>query len=326
MEQIHYIYKITFLKGKLKGHYYIGKRTSPVRIKKLEWSGYDTINELALHDSMFDNYTGSGRIPRDYFKKYGKIHKETFLKEIICISKTFEENSLTEEKIIGEKYRTDPLCTNLVKGGMCGDPSKISGKASPTYGRVLTKEEKEHLSKINKERFKNANVPWKGKKKTNEEKRQISESLKEFYKTHQHPFKGKKHTKESNESNSKSHKELWKDERYRKKVSESIKKFHKEHVGIWKGKKVSEETKKKLSDIFKGKPNPKNMGIKNGMYGKTPPNIRPVIQMDKNGKIIKEWSSIKEAGKSLGLCSANICNVCNGKRHSCGGFSWTYVK
>lgn len=83
MEQIHYIYKIMFLKGSLKGCYYIGKRTSVIRKKKMEWANFSDPIEWAKNDVMFDNYVGSGRVPRDYFKKYGKELGVTFNKEII---------------------------------------------------------------------------------------------------------------------------------------------------------------------------------------------------------------------------------------------------
>ena len=79
--KVHYIYKITFLKGDLSGHYYIGKRTANICKKKFEWSGFNTIEEWAKNDPMFDWYTGSGRVPMDYFKKYKKTLNETFNKE-----------------------------------------------------------------------------------------------------------------------------------------------------------------------------------------------------------------------------------------------------
>ena len=54
---------------------------------------------------MFDSYSGSGVIPINYFKKYGKILGETFLKEIISFSKDSLENCLNEELVIADKYK-----------------------------------------------------------------------------------------------------------------------------------------------------------------------------------------------------------------------------
>lgn len=322
MEQIHYIYKITFLKGKLKGHYYIGKRTSVIRKRKLEWSNFSDPIEWAKNDVMFDNYAGSGRIPKDYFKKYDKKLGITFNKEIICFSDSFESNRINEEKIIGDKYKTDPLCTNITKGGLCENPR--NGKLSYTYGRIVSEEMKKYLSEINKERCKHIEMPWKGTHKTEEEKKQISLRLKNFYKNNDSPWKGKKHTEESKRSNSIAHKELWKNEEYRTKTMNSLREYWNNHESPNIGKHHSEETKEKLSRYFKGKSNPKNKGEKNGMYGKLPANAKKVIQLTQDDIFIKEWPSLKEAAKELGLSSPNILKVCTGERKKCGGFKWKY--
>ena len=322
MEQIHYIYKITFLKGKLKGHYYIGKRTSVIRKRKLEWSNFSDPIEWAKNDAMFDNYTGSGRIPMDYFKKYNKELGVTFNKEIICFSDSFEDNRINEEKIIGDKYKTDPLCTNITKGGLCENPR--NGKLSYTYGRVVSEEMKKHLSELNKERCKYMEMPWKGKHKTEEEKKQISLKLKEYYKTHKSHMYGKKHTDEAKLKNSESTKKRWENDECRNIMLESIRNYWKNNESPLIGTHLSEERKQKLSEYFRGKPNPKNKGKNNGMYGKTPPNARKIIQLTIDDVFIKEWNSIDEACRALSLHSSNIHKVCNGKRKTCGGFHWKY--
>lgn len=53
---------------------------------------------------------------------------------------------------------------------------------------------------------------------------------------------------------------------------------------------------------------------------------KAVIQYDKNMKIIKEWDSIKEAEKVLGINHGHITEVCRGKnyRKHAGGFIWKY--
>lgn len=354
MEKIHYIYKLTFLKGSLKGHYYIGKRTSTIRKKKMEWANFSDPIEWAKNDAMFDNYTGSGRIPKDYFKKYGKDFGVTFNKEIIYFSKTFSENALIEENIIGDKYKTDPKCVNLVKGGMCGDTSKMSFEERKNkYKRALTEEGRKKLSEFHKERCSKMPMPWKGKKRTDEEKKKISEMLKEYFKVHEsknigrkmsiesknklskslkefyikNPDKkpiGRKNSEESKIKNSIAHKKMWENEEYRKKCVTSLKKYWSTHQSPCLGTHLSEERKKKLSEIFKGKPNYKNRGENNGMYGKTPANVRKIIQLTLDGIFIKEWQSLKEAAKELGLSSPNILKVCTGERKKCGGFKWEY--
>lgn len=93
---IYYTYKTTLLKGSLKGFYYLGKHST----KKLN-----------------DGYCGSGKIINKYFKKYHKIKGKTYLKEILCFYDTEEEAYEAETLLIGDKWKTDPLCLNMVPGG-----------------------------------------------------------------------------------------------------------------------------------------------------------------------------------------------------------------
>lgn len=96
---IHYIYKITFLCGYPCGRYYLGKRS------------------FHGNDLTKDRYAGSGNFCRDYYKQYGKRLGETYLKEIIEINPSAEINDDRENIVIGDKWKTDPLCMNLIGGG-----------------------------------------------------------------------------------------------------------------------------------------------------------------------------------------------------------------
>ena len=51
----------------------------------------------------------------------------------------------------------------------------------------------------------------------------------------------------------------------------------------------------------------------------------PVYQFDLNGNLIKEWKSMKEAGKSLGIDEANISAACSGKLKTYKGFIWKKI-
>ena len=53
-------------------------------------------------------------------------------------------------------------------------------------------------------------------------------------------------------------------------------------------------------------------------------NSKSVIQMDLNGKIIKEWDSMSEVQRVLGISSSKIAMCCKGKRNKTGGFKWSY--
>ncbi len=74
-----------------------------------------------------------------------------------------------------------------------------------------------------------------------------------------------------------------------------------------KGSKHSEETKKKISESKKGT---------------VSWNAQSVLQLDKEGKVIKEWRSAKYAAEHLGLSQGNIWSVINGNRNKCGGYKW----
>jgi len=99
VKTFHYIYKIIFLCGYPTGRYYLGKRT---------YNGTDM---------QKDPYTGSGNFCKAYFKKYGVVYGETYLKEIIEINPSKKINKEREKIVIGDLWKTDPLCMNLQPGG-----------------------------------------------------------------------------------------------------------------------------------------------------------------------------------------------------------------
>jgi hypothetical protein len=51
-------------------------------------------------------------------------------------------------------------------------------------------------------------------------------------------------------------------------------------------------------------------------------NGKPVLQISKDGKIIKQWNGAIEAYKKLGISDGNIWSVITGKRNSAGGYVW----
>lgn len=105
-KKIHYIYKIHFLCGFPCGRYYIGKHTGQI----------------------YDSYTGSGNFCKAYFEKYGKIPGETYIKEILEINPNKQINKEREKIIIGDLWKSDPLCKNQKPGGEggCGGGFKLS--------------------------------------------------------------------------------------------------------------------------------------------------------------------------------------------------------
>lgn len=56
----------------------------------------------------------------------------------------------------------------------------------------------------------------------------------------------------------------------------------------------------------------------------TIPSTRSVIKLDKDGKELKVFNSIKEAAEDINLTRHSITRVCNGKNKTAGGFKWKY--
>jgi group I intron endonuclease len=188
-----YIYKITNM---INNKIYIGKR----------------ITRNIIPD---DNYFGSGKLIKRAIKKYGL---ENFTKEIleICDAKSIDEKEIFW---IGEYKSMDSLIGyNIAKGGNGGDlltnnpdrediikrmtesmksrifsddhKRKLSegklGEKNPIFGRKMTDEEKDHLSKMIKGRkmsdeFKNkVSEGKKGIKFSDEHKKKLSENHADF--------------------------------------------------------------------------------------------------------------------------------------------------
>ncbi len=105
-------------------------------------------------------------------------------------------------------------------------------------------------------------------------------------------------------------------EETKRRISESLKgKIVGEKHYLY-GKHLSEETKIKLSDANKGK----NIGKNNS-------NARKISQYDLDGNIIKNWSSIVDASRELGLSKEGIYQCCSDCYTNCrtlGGFIWRY--
>lgn len=51
---------------------------------------------------------------------------------------------------------------------------------------------------------------------------------------------------------------------------------------------------------------------------------KPVLQLSKNGVLIKEWPSQNAATKALNIKQGMISAVCNGGRKTCGGYKWKF--
>lgn len=113
----YYTYKITCTEGSLKDKIYFGKRTTT---------------------KLNDNYKGSGKIIRDYLKKYPNGYE----KEIIAYYNTPEELNKAEYELIHPHIGKD-YCLNIYEGGQQGPINQHSWN----LGISRTKEEKDNISK-----------------------------------------------------------------------------------------------------------------------------------------------------------------------------------
>ena len=223
MNKYYYIYKITFLKGSLKGKYYIGKKV-----------GHKS-------DMINDGYFGSGHMTYNYYKKYPPVIGETITKEILEVCDGKEELAECEKKWIGDLWETDENCVNLKRGGEGGwGPSYWKGK---------------HRSEETKKKLSEANKGKKGRKHTDETKHKLSEvntgkhrseeakrKMSEAHKGKSSGMKGKKMSEETKKKLSEVNTGKHLSDEVKSRISKKL-----------KGIKRSDETKRKLSELHKSK-------------------------------------------------------------------------
>lgn len=69
--------------------------------------------------------------------------------------------------------------------------------------------------------------------------------------------------------------------------------------------------------------NGKKTGAINGKKGAIKQSI-PILQFSKDGTLIKEWPSLSEAERQLGISHSHISACLKGRLKSTGGFVWRY--
>lgn len=89
------------------------------------------------------------------------------------------------------------------------------------------------------------------------------------------------------------------------------------------GRHHTEKTKILMRNAQLGKPKSKEH-CENCRLAQLGLGVKIVLQFDLNGKFIKEWSSIKEAGKTLNLSKGNISRCANGSIGRVNGFKFKF--
>ena len=116
---------------------------------------------------------------------------------------------------------------------------------------------------------------------------------------------------------------------YKRPACELIFLPHDEHISLHrKGVPMSEATKQKMSDAHKGVPRPYLKGVPLSEEHKKAigeANSKKILQYTKSGEFIKEWSSMREVERELGIPRCSICACCKGKYKSAGGYVWRYA-
>lgn len=214
-----YIYCIT---NNINGKNYIGQRKCPAN-KTLET----------------DKYMGSGCKLKLAKEKYGL---ENFSKEILAITEK-QENADILEKVFIKLYRANGKAEyNIADGGQI----RFSGESAKIIRDKISKAHKgKHYSEEHKRKLAESH---KGFKFAEDSKRKMSESRKGKRLGFENSFYGKHHSEETklkirNKLLGKHY--VFSDE-HKNKIGESNK-------GKRLGRKESEETRKKLSEVHKGR-------------------------------------------------------------------------
>ena len=79
----------------------------------------------------------------------------------------------------------------------------------------------------------------------------------------------------------------------------------------------------KIGGKISGKISGKILGKKYGAINGKKCSI-PILQFSKDWTFVKEWPSVREAERQLGISHSNICKCLKGRLKSAGGFVWRY--
>jgi hypothetical protein len=224
--------------------------------------------------------------------------------EILFTNLTKEQAEEKEIQLIKEyKCNNRKYGYNIENGGnCCGTHSeetkrKIGAKSKGNkycLGRHISKE---HIQKLHEGR------------------------IKKYKETGIYGAQGYKHTEEYKKKMSQKLTGIKRNETTKKKLSEIAKKRVGDKNPMY-GRKQTEETKRKISESHKGKKlsEERIKYMRENAIGK-----KKVNQYDLDGNFIKQWDSIKKAGRSLNIFPQNIGKVCRGQQKYAKGYVWRYA-
>lgn len=103
-----------------------------------------------------------------------------------------------------------------------------------------------------------------------------------------------------------------------------------EHTSLHKkGVPLSEEHKKAIGEATRGIPKGPLSDVHKKALSEalinSPKKSKKILQFTKSREFIREWPSMSEAERELGISHNHICACCQGKRKSAGGYIWEYA-
>ena len=235
-------------------------------------------------------YVGQGKGDRAYSKKSRSLfwHNivEKYEYDVVIIEEKLTKEEANEREIywIEKIGRRDLGLGSLVN---------LTDGGDSIVGYIFTKEAIERMSQASRGE-KNG---FYGKKHSEESKNKMSHS-KKGKTTH---MKGKAHSEETKEKLRNINKGKVLSQETKEKISKAMK-----DIPV-AGHPQTEETRKKISHSCLGENNKKR---------------KIVLQLDMNGNVIKEWPSVAEIKRTLGIWHVDTC--CRGMRNHAGGFKWMY--
>jgi len=329
------IYKLT---NTVSGKVYIGQSEN---LNNREWCHFYRLKRGEHHNEILQH-------------SYNKHGESSFVFEILEHTENLDNREsywLNEYGGVSSKdtyNMKDPLTNEYCDYTKKKIRKKFLGVDNPNYGNRWSEEQKENLSK------KIRGLSWEerlGKEKARKAKKKLSKSqkgrkhsdeTKEKIRQHnvgeknpaygkgdrqrgeKNPMWGKTHTQEVREKLSNLHKGKILSEETRKKMSESAKKRKSQ-----KGRKHSDETKEKIRQHNVGEKNPaygkgdRQRGEKNPAYGKPSHKRKPIVKLNKNGEIIKEYEFLSQV-KEDGYNPSNVMYCANKKSKYSYGFIWEW--
>lgn len=137
---------------------------------------------------------------------------------------------------------------------------------------------------------------------------------------------GKKHTEESKKKMSESAKR-------KAPISEKTREIHRKNstgrkrslsaiektASANRGRKNTQETKDIIRKKLEGRKVPSDVLIRRAKA-----QMKPIIQLDFSGNVVKEWNSVKDASREINPSNHGLSTCLKGKRKSWAGFKWEY--